>query len=686
MNAIHVVNSVAGAIVQLKGPANADRILSDSYQEDVPQMRLMDLGKADNGLHLGFGSQLIYNRQSGLSLFLGALSADRFLTVLHLQSSELPDPHLLSYDVIDTGTAEPLLDQNKEYPPGNAVPLRLQVAAGDSIASERLMFSIGSDYHAQLENYGSAIRVIHKPRVDMPTPVGWWSWTAYYYHVTENTMLTNAAWLRQNLASLGYRYFFVDEGYQYARGEYATADGNEFPRGMAPVCHQIENQGLTFGLWVAPFQVSERSWVYEHHPEWLVRNLAGEPIHIGKVGGRFDELYALDTTNPGAQEYLRSTYRTLANDWGARLIKLDFMDSTSVEGVRYRPNTTALEALRIGLQIIRETVGNDVLLDKDGSPMLTPVGIVNAGRISQDTGHTFQSTYDAAMGVAARYYMHRNFYVSDPDAFTVSKQVIPDRSWHGNKQPLTLDEAEASIALSAVSGGMFEIGDDLTALGASPDRMALVKNADLLDMVKLSRAAVPVDLMTYGQEDLQPSIFLLKEDPRQQILTVFNWTGETHSRKIGLDVLGLKANGSYTATDVLRGGAVPMENGELVIAQPPTSVRMIKLIDTSVPEKLPTFSVQAPSAAQAGALVDFHAIAASADTPVLEYHWEFGDGVSADGVDVSHTYTQAGQFEVMATATGLNGRTARNTLSITVKGIMPSVYNPAEKVRFKGAK
>ncbi len=686
LNAIHIVKSDAGAIVQLRGPASADRILSDSYQEDTPQMRVMDIGKTDHGLHTGFGSQLIYNRQSGLSLFLGALSAEKFLTVLHLHSSELPDPHLLSYDVIDTGTTETLLDQNKDYPPGNAVPLHLQMAAGESIHSERLLFSIGSDYHAQLENYGRAIRILHKPHVDMPAPIGWWSWTAYYYHVTESTMLTNAAWLQQNLASLGYRYFFVDEGYQYARGEYATPDANEFPRGMAPVCHQIENQGLTFGLWVAPFQVSERSWVYEHHPEWLVRNLAGEPIHIGKLGGRFDELYALDTTNPGAQEYLRSTYRTLANDWGVRLIKLDFMDSTSVEGVRYRPNTTALEALRIGLQIIRDTVGNDVLLDKDGSPMLTPVGIVNAGRISQDTGHTFQSTYDAAMGVAGRYYMHRNFYISDPDAFTVSTQVIPDRIWHGNKQPLTLDEAEASIALSAVSGGMFEIGDDLTALGRSPDRMALVRNEDLLDMVKISRAAVPVDLMTYRQEDLQPSIFLLKEDPRQRILTVFNWSGETRSRKIGLDALGLKANGSYTATDVLRGSTVPIENGELVIAQTPTSVRMIKLIDASIPEKLPIVSVQSLSAAQSGDPIDFHAAAASADEPVLSYHWEFGDGVSADGADVSHTYTQPGQYSVRIESTGLDQSKAQHAVSINVTGMVTTLYKPAEKKRYDAAK
>jgi hypothetical protein len=687
VHALRVVKADTGAVLQLQGPASADRILSDSYQEDTPRMRLMDLAEADHGLHLGFGSQLIYNRQSGLSLFLGALTADRFVTVFHLRSSELPDAHLLSYDVTDTGTTEALQDQNKDYPPGNAVPLRKQVPAGERIGSERLMFAIGSDYHQQLENYGRAVRILHKPHVGMPAPIGWWSWTAYYYHVTENTVLANATWLKQNLASLGYRYFFVDEGYQYARGEYSTPDGKAFPRGMAYVGHQVENQGLTFGLWVAPFQVSERSWVYEHHKDWLVRNLTGEPIHIGKVGGNasFDELYALDPTNPGAQEYLRSTYRTLVNDWGVRLIKMDFMDSSAVEGVYYRPNTTAFEALRIGLEIIREAVGDEVLLDKDGSPMLTPVGIVNTGRISQDTGHTFESTYDAAMGVAARYYMHRNFYISDPDAFTVSRQIVPDRVWHGNKQPLTLDEAEASIALSAVSGGMFEIGDDLPALGASKERLALVKNPDLLDMVKLSRAAVPLDLMTYRPEDRQPSVFLLKEDPRQQILTVFNWTGEARNRTIDLDALGLKANGSCTATDVLRGGAVPIENGVLAIALPPTSVRMIKLTDTSVPEAAPGFSVHAPSAGQAGVLVEFHA-AANSDVPVLEYRWEFGDGVSADGADVSHAYTQAGQYTVKVVSVGLNGRTAQNTFGISVTGIVPTVYNPTEKVRYRETK
>jgi hypothetical protein len=682
VHAIRVVKIGNGEVVQLNGPAAADRVLSDDYTENP--VRLMDLGEPADGLHRGFQSQLIYNQKSGLSLFLGALSEDKLLTDFQLRSTTGPDAHMLSYEVADTGT-DVVPDYSAKYLPGNISPFSLQATAGTSISSERLMFAISSDYHAQLENYGRAIRILHKALVTTLAPIGWWSWTAYYYGVTQNTVLTNADWLAQNLKPLGYQYCFVDEGYQYARGEYATANGKSFPNGMGYLTHHAQNEGLTFGVWVAPFEVSELSYVYEHHKDWLVHNLAGEPIHLGKAGGKnTDELYALDPTNPGAQEYLKYTYNTLVKDWGVRLIKMDFMDTSAVEGVHYRPNTTALEALRIGLEIIRSTVGDDVILDKDGSFMLTPVGIVNTGRIGQDTGHTFGSTHDAATGIAARYYMNRNFYVSDPDAFTVSRQVIGDRIWHGNKAPLTLDEAEASIALSAVSGGMFEIGDDLPTLGSSPERLALVKNQDMLDMARLGRASFPVDLMTYRPEDKQPSIFLLKETPRQQILTVFNWTTEPRNHKLALADLGLKVSSSYTATDVLRGGAVPIETGAISFTLPPQSVRMIKLIDTSVPETDPAFEAHAPASGLAGDMVAFHGTAGSADAPALQYHWEFGDGVSAYGADVSHAYTHAGQFTVTAIATGLGGRKAQKTLDITITGMVPTTYRPYERTRFRG--
>jgi hypothetical protein len=681
IHSIHVIKSSGGTVLQLNGPDKEDRVLSDSITEDPSQ--IADLGQAREGIHRSFSSQLIYNRKSGQSLFLGALSADALVTVFHLRSSSRPDAHVLSYDVEDTGTNEALHDQSQPYGEANEVPLRLEVARGESASSERLMFAISLDYHAQLENYGNAIRILHHARTSSPTLIGWWSWTAYYYGVTEGTMLTNADWLAQNLLATGYRYFQIDEGYQFARGEYATADGTAFPDGMAAMGHHIENDGLTFGLWAAPFQVSERSWVYQHHRDWLVHNLRGEPIHIGKVYGKGEELYALDTTDPGAQEYLRQTYRTLVNDWGARFLKLDFMDAASVEGVFSRPNTTALQALRIGLEVIRETVGDNVVLDKDGSPMLTPVGIVDTGRISQDTGHTFGSTREAATGIAGRYYMNHNFYESDPDAFTVSEQITPDRGWHGNKVPLTLDEAEASIALSAVSGGMFEIGDDLPALGASPQRLALVGNSDLLDMARLGRSSVPLDLMTYREEDKQPSVFLLKEDNRQWILTIFNWTEEPRSHSIAFEDLGIKPDRTFTASDVLRDGMLPIRDGRMAIDQPAHSVRMFKLIKNSVTAQPPDFEMRIPPSAQAGETVDFRATSPG-ETPVLGYRWNFGDGVAGDGSEVTHTYTQPGSYTVTVEATGLDKRSSTKTMTIAIAGHVPTIYDPARKERYGG--
>ena len=49
------------------------------------------------------------------------------------------------------------------------------------------MFAVGTDYHAQLEQYGRAVGLLHKARVSAPTPIGWWSWTAYYFGLNQGT-------------------------------------------------------------------------------------------------------------------------------------------------------------------------------------------------------------------------------------------------------------------------------------------------------------------------------------------------------------------------------------------------------------------------------------------------------------------------------------------------------------------
>ncbi len=685
IQAFRSVEALGPVIADLGGPDISDRILSDSFSEDRPGITIRNLADAANGMHRGVGSQLIYNLRTKRSVFLGTLTSEKFLTILRLHVDK---DHIGSYEVDSAGTTELAKENSLEKSPvEDQIELSLPVAPGADLHSEQLLISAGTDYHEQLETYGSLVRRLHHGRASAPAAAGWWSWTAYYFGLNQGTALTNAKWLAENLRDVGYNFFHIDEGHQYARGEYTTSDASLFPDGVSALETKIRALGLTPGIWTAPFEVSERSSVYENHKDWLVRNAAGKPIHAGWVideEPRLDQLYILDCTNPGAQEYLRKTYTTLTRDWGIRYIKLDFMDDSAIEGFYYKPNTTALEAQRIGLHVIRDAVGNDVLLDKDGSPMMNPVGIVDMGRISVDTGHTFEASKEAAPGIAARYYMNRNFYIADPDAFTVSRQTVDEQEWHGGKSPLTLDEAKVSIALAAVAGGMYEIGDDLPTLGADSDRMALVKNETLRNMVRLGRAARPLDLMSYTPEDSMPSIFLLQESKRQVILAVFNWTEKPTAHRFDLaGDLGLQSRGHNQILDVFS-SSTPVENNlDIIEVQlPPHSVKVLKIIDTSIPAAAPSVSMHVPENAGVGKAVQFSADADPAAVPVLAYHWDFGDGSRAEGTTVSHAYTHPGDFTVRLLAHGLDGVPFEKSLSVKITGKIGTRFAPSSKQRF----
>jgi alpha-galactosidase len=668
-----------GAILALDGPASADRVLSDSFSEDRPNMAIHDLAQPTDGMHRAVGSQLIYNRQSRQSLFLGALTCERWLTVLRLHVNK---DTITGYEVDSTGTTE-LAKENSltESPAEDQIELSLPVDPGQSLASERIIASLSSDYHAQLESYGEAVRHLHPARVSAPTPIGWWSWTAFYFGLTEGPALTNAEFLAAHLRDSGYTFFHIDEGYQFARGDYTSPVANKYPHGIRNLEEKVQALGLTPGIWTAPFEISERSSVYANHKDWLVHNAKGQPIHAGWVteppdtATKLDQLYVLDTTNPGAQQFLRETYSTLTRDWGIRYIKLDFMDDSAIEGYYYRSNTTALQAQRIGLQIIREAVGDGVLLDKDGSVMLNPVGLVDTGRISCDTGHSFAASRDAAPGIAARYYMNRNFFISDPDAFSVSRRAGTGEQDHGGPKPLTLEEAQVAIALAAVSGGMFEIGDDLPTLSLDADRVALLQNRDLLNMARYGHAARPLDLMSYSPEDEMPSVYLLRESKRQSILTVFNWTAKEREHSFSFSDLGTGRNS--VVSNVFGNGATSGGNSAaLVLKVAPHSVWMAKIVDASIPASAPSINLQTPEKIETGKPAAFSAQSAADGVPALSYRWDFGDGTSAEGTSVTHAYTHAGSFTIHLQADGIEGVSFEKSFTVSVAGKIDVIFRP----------
>jgi chitodextrinase len=97
---------------------------------------------------------------------------------------------------------------------------------------------------------------------------------------------------------------------------------------------------------------------------------------------------------------------------------------------------------------------------------------------------------------------------------------------------------------------------------------------------------------------------------------------------------------------------------------------LIKIVDTSIPIAAPSISFELPSQAKIGEEIAFSGVASKDGVPALAYHWNFGDGVVADGATLTHAYTAAGNYTVRFTAEGLDGKSAEKTFSIAVSGSM----------------
>jgi hypothetical protein len=275
--------------------------------------------------------------------------------------------------------------------------------------------------------------------------------------------------------------------------------------------------------------------------------------------------------------------------------------------------------------------------------------------------------------------MHRNFFVADPDAFNVCRAApalfadSADPDQVRAPVPVSLPEAQVSIVLSAISGGMYEIGDDLPTLAAEKDRLALVENSDLVQIAKLSRAFTPVDLLSYESEDELPSIFFLRQDARQSVLAVFNWTEKPRSHTLTLASLGLPGDHTFRASDVLnQGEPSTIDNGAIQVTnQPPHSVRVLKLIDARIAAAAPSVTAQVPAEARVGEPASFSAQAPENGVPALSYRWDFGDGTTADGRVATHTYTRSAEVTVRLTVEGLDGVPAQQGFQVKATGAIP---------------
>ncbi|MGV1004500.1 MAG: glycoside hydrolase family 36 protein [Candidatus Nanopelagicales bacterium] len=273
------------------------------------------------------------------------------------------------------------------------------------------------------------------PGADIPTALGAWArdwlgltaplrrpptaWCSWYHYYTEVT----AADVTENLSAIGelalpIEVLQIDDGYQAGIGDWLAL--SERFDSLERVAAQIQQGGLRAGIWVAPLLVGARSRLAAEHPDWLVPG--------ADAGWNWDQqLHALDPGQPGAADYLREVFTTLAG-MGFDYFKLDFLYAGLIPGPRYG-HVSARASYESAMHLIRAAIGESYLLGC-GAAIIPSIGLFDAMRVSSDTSGRWPVEQQRAMATgAARAWQHGRFWVNDPDCLIVGPDVINREQW-----------------------------------------------------------------------------------------------------------------------------------------------------------------------------------------------------------------------------------------------------------------
>jgi alpha-galactosidase len=404
----------------------------------------------------------------------------------------------------------------------------------------------------------------------VPPPPMWTHWYHYYHDITEDLFLQNLDELAGQRQKVPFQVVELDDGYQSAWGDWTTTN-DKFPHGLEWLAEQIIAKGFTPGLWLAPFVVHPKSKVALQHPDRLVKSKNGKAQNAAFVYNQF--LNALDLTHPAVIEHLRSLTSTLTQQWGYRMLKVDFINAAALPGKRHDPKLTRAEALRLGLETIRQAAGEQTFLLASGCPFGPAIGLVDAMRIGPDTAPNWKPYFHwvtwagplikeepsmPSLRNALRHTMnlsslHKRWWWNDPDCLLV-RDTDTRLTWH---------EIQSAVTLVGLSGGMLVLSDGLRKLNASRLRWIslLVPNLGL--------RGVPLDWLEHEMPHLY-QMQLPKTEKNWHSVAVFNWSDLPEDYCLWFNKLGYKPGAVLHVFDFWSGRYHQVTDPQIIFPALPT--------------------------------------------------------------------------------------------------------------------
>jgi len=320
-------------------------------------------------------------------------------------------------------------------------------------------------------------------------PMGWNSWDCYGTTVTESEVKANADFMAKRLLSHGWKYIVVDiqwsetnpKSHGYRPDAVLAMDSygrlvpavNRFPsasdgRGFKPLAGYIHSLGLKFGI-----------HIMRGIPRQAVRDntiIEGTNLRAAGIANRQStcewntDMYGIDMSKPGAQEYYDSIVRMYAG-WGVDFIKADDM---------LRPlHKDEVAALHRAIQ----KTGRPIVLSLSPGPAKVEDAAflaenANMWRVSDDFWDNWKALRDAFGLIApwARYARPGAW----PDADMLPLGHIGLRAERGDDRQSAFTPAEQRTLMSlwSITHSPLMFGGDLPT--SSEAAIALITNDEVL--------------------------------------------------------------------------------------------------------------------------------------------------------------------------------------------------------------
>jgi alpha-galactosidase len=315
-------------------------------------------------------------------------------------------------------------------------------------------------------------------------PMGWNSWDGFATTVTETQTRAQADFMAQKLHQHGWQYIVVDiqwyepnaTGFDYHKGAKLDMDEfgrlmpatNKFPsaangQGFKPLADYVHSLGLKFGMHL--MRGIPRQAVAANTPIKGTSYTAAGIADTNNTCMWNSDMYGVDMTKPGAQEYYNSVFDQFA-DWGLDFIKVDDLS---------RPYHQAeIEAIRKAI----DRTDRPIIFST--SPGATPLRAgehvsthANMWRISDDFWDKWSLLFDQFDRLRDWTPFRAPGHFPDADMLPVG--VLQMGKYKTNLKP---DEQFTLLTLWSIARSPLILGADLTKLDGFT--LALITNDEVI--------------------------------------------------------------------------------------------------------------------------------------------------------------------------------------------------------------